>query len=271
MTSPIDGVRAVIFDLSGTVIDHGSRGPVIAFVELFGRYGVVVTEAEARRPMGTHKRDHIWTMLTDPAIAERWTHATGAAPDRAVLDKLYAEFTPLQIAVLEHHCEVLPGVRTVTAELRRRGIRFASTTGFDTAMMADMIPTVHADGYTPEIFVCPDMVGGGRPAPWMAYHAARHMGLYPMRRFVKVGDTPADIAEAHNAGMWAVAVVVTGNEIGLSQEQFAALPEGEKQARCAAARRKFTALGAHYVIDSTAELLPVIEALNGRIAQGERP
>jgi len=66
-------------------------------------------------------------------------------------------------------------------------------------------------------------------------------------------------------------VVVTGNEIGLSQAQFVALPEGERRKRCAAARHKFAALGAHYVIGSTAELLPVIDDLNDKIARGERP
>lgn len=271
MTAKPEGVRAVIFDLSGTVIDHGSRGPVVAFVELFARHGVAVTEAEARLPMGAHKRDHIWAMLSDPSIAARWTAANGSAPDAALLETLYAEFTPLQIEVLERHCEVLPGVPEVTAELTRRGVRFASTTGFDSGMMTGLIRSARANGYNPEIFVTPDIAGGGRPAPWMAFHAARHMGVYPMRAFVKVGDTPADIAEAQSAGMWAVSVVATGNEIGLSKAQLDALPEPDRQSRFDAARRKFAALGAHYVIDATAELLPVMDEIGERVRRGERP
>ncbi|MBK7931754.1 MAG: hypothetical protein IPJ98_31015 [Bryobacterales bacterium] len=38
------GVRAVIFDISGTVLDYGSRGPVVAFVELFARHGIAISE-----------------------------------------------------------------------------------------------------------------------------------------------------------------------------------------------------------------------------------
>lgn len=266
-----DNVQAVIFDLSGTVIDFGSRGPVVAFVELFSRHGVTVSEAEARAPMGSHKWDHIWAMLSDDAIAERWKVAKGERPDTSVVDALYPEFTAIQVAVLARHCEVLPGVAEVTDELRRRGIRYASTTGFDSGMMTELIRSANANGYRPEIFVGPDMVGGGRPAPWMAYHAARHMGLYPMRCFVKVGDTAVDVAEAQNAGMWAVSVVATGNEIGLSEAELAALPESERSARFEAARAKFKGLGAHYVIDSVAELLPAIEEIDRRLAAGERP
>lgn len=268
---PSNKVQAVIFDLSGTVIDFGSRGPVVAFVELFARHGVAVTEQEARVPMGAHKRDHIWAMLNDPSIKQRWTDQHGPEPDTALLDRLYPEFTALQVEVLARHSEVLPGVPEMTAELRRRGIRFSSTTGFDVAMMDGLIRSATANGYNPDIFVCPDMVGGGRPAPWMAFHAARHMGVYPMSTFVKVGDTPVDIAEAKNAGMWAVSVVATGNEIGLSAKQLAALPAGERESRFSAAREKFLALGAHYVIDSSAGLLPVIDAIDARLAAGERP
>jgi phosphonoacetaldehyde hydrolase len=271
MLKPNEAVRGVIFDLSGTVIDHGSRGPVVAFAELFARHGVEVSEAEARKPMGAHKRDHIRAMLGEPAIAERWLKATGREPGEDVLDSLYAEFTPLQIEVLERHSDVLPGVPEMTDELRRRGVRFASTTGFDSGMIGGLKRRTTAGGYSPEIIVCPDMAGGGRPAPWMAFHAARHMGIYPMRHIVKVGDTAADVAEAHNAGMWAVAVVATGNEIGLSSEQLAALPAGERQQRFDAVRRKFERLGAHYIIDAAASLAPVLDAVNERLARGERP
>src|SRR5215468_1289050 len=86
------GVRAVIFDVSGTTLDFGSRGPVAAFVKLFARHGVVASQEEARRPMGTHKIDHIWTLLQDPSLAARWEAANQAKPARQLLDQLYAEF-----------------------------------------------------------------------------------------------------------------------------------------------------------------------------------
>jgi len=265
------GVRAAIFDISGTVMDFGSRGPVAAFVDLFARQGVSITEAEARGPMGTHKRHHVWAILSDPSVAQRWRDATGAEPDTAALDRLYQQFTPLQVEVLDNHLDLLPGIAGLAAALTARGIRFASTTGFDTCMMKNLIPAAYRQGYRPEFWICPDQVGGGRPAPWMAFHAARQLGIYPMGTFVKVGDTPADIAEAQNAGMWAVSVVQHGNEIGLSRDALAALTDQDRQSRFAAARDKLLKLGAHYVIDTTADLLPVIDAINERIDRGERP
>jgi phosphonoacetaldehyde hydrolase len=270
-TQTMTGVRAVIFDISGTTLDYGSRGPVVAFVELFARHGVTVTEEESRKPMGTHKKDHIWSMLTEPSISERWAKANGAPATRADLDKLYDEFTPLQMEVLPRHCDVIPGVPEVVKQLRARGIKIANTTGFDTGMMGDLIRLAGEGGYTPDLWVCPDQVGKGRPAPWMAHFAAKQLNVYPLSAFVKVGDTLADIAEAHAAGMWAVSVLRHGNEVGLSKEAVEKMPAEELKNVIGAARARLAAKGPHYIIDGTADLIPVVDEISARIARGERP
>jgi len=49
------------------------------------------------------------------------------------------------------------------------------------------------------------------------------------------------------------------------------LPPGEFMRRRAAAAKRLTAAGAHYVVDSVADLLPVVYDVEGRLARGERP
>ena len=120
------------------------------------------------------------------------------------------ELAPLQAGVLKGYCDLVPGVPELVAELRRWQIKIASTTGFESSMIADLITSATRDGYSPDVWVCPDRVGKGRPAPWMIYYAAREMEVYPLRTFVKVGDTPADVAEGHAAGVWVVSVVRSG-------------------------------------------------------------
>jgi phosphonoacetaldehyde hydrolase len=86
-----------------------------------------------------------------------------------------------------------------------------------------------------------------------------------MSALVKVGDTPADIEEGRNAGVWTVGVARTGNELGLSLDEVNALPAGTLRARLEAIYARLYAAGAHYVIDSAADLLPVIDAINARL------
>jgi phosphonoacetaldehyde hydrolase len=243
----------------------------VAFIELFARYGVKVTAAEARKPMGAHKRDHIWAMMADPDIAVRWENANGARPSTEVLDKLYVEFIPLQVEVLKQHCDVIPGVPELVRKLDERGIKYASTTGFDMNMMDGLMTEARRGGFTPEVFVCPDLVGKGRPAPWMAFYAAQKMDVYPMNSIVKVGDTPIDIAEARAAGMWAVSVIRTGNEVGLSEQELAALPAAEREALFSSARARLSACNPDYIIDSAADLLPILDEISARLARGEKP
>lgn len=265
------GVRAVLFDISGTVLDFGSRGPAVAFVELFARQGITISEAAARRPMGTHKKDHILALLADPRVAARWREVHGVLPDARAVEQLYEEFRALQIEVLKRHCDVIPGVPAVVSELRARNIRIANTTGFDSNMMTGLIREARAGGYESELWVTPDLVGQGRPAPWMAFYAARQLDVYPMSTFVKVGDTPADVVEAHAAGMWAVSVVECGNEVGLSQAELTAMPADTRRARVSTARARLAACGPHYLINTTADLIPVIDEISARITRGERP
>ena len=58
---------------------------------------------------------------------------------------------------------------------------------------------------------------------------------------------------------------------GLSQEELAALPPAQLAVRRASATRQLARAGAHYVIDSAADLEAVIDTIDGRLARGERP
>jgi phosphonoacetaldehyde hydrolase len=51
-------IQAAILDWAGTVVDHGSRAPMGAFVRAFAEFGVTISIANARGPMGMAKWDH---------------------------------------------------------------------------------------------------------------------------------------------------------------------------------------------------------------------
>ena len=64
-------IKAVIMDWSGTTVDYGSCAPAMAFVKLFEQYGVRISTAQARGPMGMHKKEHLRALTQVPAIALR--------------------------------------------------------------------------------------------------------------------------------------------------------------------------------------------------------
>jgi phosphonoacetaldehyde hydrolase len=126
-------------------------------------------------------------------------------------------------------------------------------------------------GYEPDVSVAASQVPAGRPAPWMAVKAAMEMQVYPWEAIVKVGDTVTDIEEGLNAGMWTIGITRTGNEVGLSLGEAASMDATTLAALMTRADDKLRAAGAHYVVESAADILPVIDAINARLSAGERP
>lgn len=261
MTKSTGRIRAVLFDWAGTTIDHGSRAPVEVVLEVFRRASVEVTAAEARAPMGRAKREHLDAVLATPRVAAAWRDAHGQAATDADVDRLYAEFLPLQAEVLARHCGVIDGVPEVVAELKRRDIRIGSTTGYTRALMDVVVPLARAGGYEPEFVICADDVPRGRPAPWMNFRAAERLGVYPISDVLVVDDTTVGIEAGRNAGALTVAVTRTGNSLGMSVEELERCEPRQLATLLRANAEVFRQAGAHAVIESVADLLPVLDEL----------
>ena len=261
MSRKTSSIRAVIFDWAGTTVDHGSRAPTEVFIEVFRRAGVEVSTAEVRGPMGRAKRDHLEALLALPRVAAAWRTRHGGPPGVAEVEQLYADFLPLQERVLEQHGDVISGVIELVAECRRRGIKIGATTGYTRTLMEVAAPLARAGGYEPDVIICADDVPAGRPAPWMVFRAAERLDVYPMSDVVVVDDTPVGIEAGLNAGAWTVAVTRTGNCLGLSAEAVARSDRNEIAAQLEAASKDFRRVGAHHVIESVADLLPVLDEL----------
>lgn len=264
-------VQAVVLDWAGTAVDFGCMGPVMPFVEAFARRGVTVTVEEARRPMGLMKRDHIQAMLASPDVAAKWRKAFGREPTDGDVQELYLELEGLVIATLSRHSAPVPGLMEALDGFRKRGVKIGSTTGYTRPMMEVLVPAAMEKGYRPDSIVCSSDVPRGRPFPFMCFQNAMNLEIYPMESMVKIGDTVADIHEGLNAGMWTVGITLTGNELGLTEAEAAELETGELDRRLAAIGDKFIAEGAHYVAEDIGRCVAVIDAINARLAKGERP
>jgi phosphonoacetaldehyde hydrolase len=264
-------VAAVVFDWAGTVVDFGSHAPMGAFVELFARHGVAITIEEARVPMGLPKWDHIQALGAQPRIAAAWRAANGRAFDDATVDALYEEFTPMNAAAVKQHAELVPGARETVAALRARGIRIGSTTGYNRPIMDVMAPLAAAQGFVPDNLVCAGDLAANRPTPLAIYRCMLDLNVWPAHRLVKVDDTVPGLLEGRHAGCWTVAVAASGNEMGLTLGQWRALGATERQQRLAKVQHRLAEAQPDLIIETVADLLPVIEALEARLLRGERP
>ncbi len=263
-------VRAVIFDWAGTAVDYGSLAPVTAFVRAFAEAGVEISPEEARAPMGLSKMDHTRALCQAPAVARRWRAVHRRDPDEGDMERLYRRIEPLLGQTVLQHCRPIPGFLPLVAELRRRGARIGSTTGYTRAIMQILAPEAARQGYAPDALICSDQAPAGRPYPWMCYLNAIELGAYPTGAMVKVGDTAADIREGRNAGMWTIGFSRCGNEVGLAEEQLGSVAPAELERLLERARRRLEEAGAHFVVEGPWECLPAIEEIDRRLAAGQK-
>jgi phosphonoacetaldehyde hydrolase len=264
-------IKAVIFDWAGTMVDFGCMAPVEALIDAFAAHGVAITAEVARRDMGRAKRDHVWAILCEPEVAAAWTAAKGAAPTPADADAIYQALEPLIEAAATRCANLIPGAADVAADLRSRGVKIGSGTGYTRQMMSGILPRAAAQGYAPDVVVCAGETASGRPAPLMTWKALIELDAWPAQACVKVDDATVGIQEGRLAGCWTIGLAASGNGVGLSLEDYRALPEPDRLMRVAASAGRLRAAGADYVIDTVADIRPVLDAIAARIAAGERP
>ena len=265
------GIAAVIFDWAGTLVDFGCFAPTVSIVETFAHRGVELTVAEARGPMGLEKRAHIRRLLADDSVSQRWKQAAGADPRPEDADSLYEELEPRLAMAVKRFSRLVPGTRELAEELRSGGIRIGSTTGYLRPLMDILTEEAARQGFTADAVVCPSDVPAGRPSPWMCFLNAMRLDVYPPRCIVKIGDTPADMREGLDAGMWTVGVTLSGNEVGLSETEVEQLTADERFARAMEAEGRLLAAGAHYVTESVGSCRAVLARIEERILEGEHP
>lgn len=265
------GIKAVICDWAGTVVDFGSLAPVSAFIDLFAANRIKISREQAREPMGTEKSTHIRQLLSMPAIQQQWQKIYGKESDELDIENLYNQLIPIQIEAIKTHATLISGTKETAKWLEKNNIALAGNTGYSREMLEAMLNICKNQGYAPQLNICAPEVLRGRPAPDMSLYSMMQLGIDNVKACIKVDDTIPGIDEGLNAGMWTVAVAISGNAVGLSFAEWNNLSIEKKYEYRNSAYKTMAASGAHYVIDSIAELPAVIKRINKQLLRGEKP
>ena len=255
-------VALVVSDLAGTLVDFGSRAPVAAFMACFAKHGVPISEAEARAPMGMHKRDHIRAILQDRDIRERWKQVYQRLPGEKDVQRLFDEFIPLQLEVLPGYLDLIPGAVRFSDTLSHSGISLTVTTGYSNQMLAVVIAALKREGIEPRFGISAEDVPAGRPAPHLIHACMKACGVTESNRVIKVGDTVADIEAGKHAGCLTVGVTDTGNLCGLDEQELLALDTGSLLRMREDAAGKLKRAGADFVIPGISHFADVLAQLS---------
>jgi phosphoglycolate phosphatase len=187
--APAPGLRLVLFDLDGTLVDSA---PDIA---------VAVNLLMARHEMARHSLEAVRGMIGDgiEALVRRAFAANGAEFDGEALAARHQEM----LAIYAAHLVDLTTVRTGAADAVRASRACGLATGVVTNKAERFSRTIlDAFGLLGDL----DLVIGGdsgfarKPAPDMLLAACRSVGCQPDAALL-IGDSAADLRSARAAGM----------------------------------------------------------------------
>lgn len=205
------------------------------------------------------------TMLAMDEIKSAFESLRGHSPADPDIDAIYSVFEPSLLKVLPECSALKPFVPECMDYLRRYGVKIGSTTGYTAKMMDVVVPCARDAGYSTDCLVTPDEVGGrGRPYPYMIFENLRRLGIQDTRGVAKIGDTVSDIEEGLNDGLFTVGVTEGSSVMGLSESEFSALSEKEREEAHLRAAERFFTEGANLVICNLGEISLVkaaVEAL----------
>ena len=267
-------LKACILDWSGTTADKYVLAPAVVFQDVFHKYGVPITMMEARLPMGLRKDLHIAEILKMPSVTKRWVLKHGAPPTNEDVERIFADFLPLELACLPVYSKLIPGTKKAIHDLRHKHkLRIGMTTGFTRDMVDVLLHETRIQGYSPDCVVAGDeVIHGSRPAPFMLYKNLDILGISPIQSVVKVDDTTGGIDEGLSAGCWTIGLSRFSNYMDIdSLEHERRLSMEELDDKNKKSRDILQKAGAHFVVDSIADVPAVVEHINKQLRLGIMP
>ena len=139
-------IELAVLDTAGTFCDgpadlrhrwpfddlRGCKAPVIPFYEALKQFGIELTWASIRKPMGNFKPTHLRMLMALPEFKEQWNAKYGRETDEKDFENILATFKPLmsKYIVDEDLAKPIEGAVECIRDLREAGILVGCDTGY---------------------------------------------------------------------------------------------------------------------------------------------
>lgn len=187
-------IKAVIFDMDGTIIDTTVTHDFPIWKELLGEYGVDLSFLLFQSVLGKKAEEiykHFIPTITDEQIKQS-------------LDKRYRI---LAKSLEEKGLDLSPGLIAFLELLKKHDIKTALATGAGKEKVALIAKHFPLQKYFP-VIVTSDEVARGKPHPDIFLKATEKLGIKP-KDCIVMEDANNGIEAAHKAGMKAIAITTT--------------------------------------------------------------
>ena len=198
----LENIKAVIFDLDGTLVDSMWMWRDID-IEYLGRFGVPLPE--------TLQKDISGMSFSETAV---YFKETFHIPDD--IEKIKQDWNDMAFYKYTHEVPLKPGAAEFLKRLKIQGIRTGIATSNSKELVEAAVKSLNISGYLDEIHTSCE-VAKGKPAPDIYLLVAECLGVEPKNCLV-FEDIPEGILAGKRAGMKTCAVEDTFS-LGMTEEK----------------------------------------------------
>ena len=198
----LENIKAVIFDLDGTLVDSMWMWRDID-IEYLGRFGVPLPE--------TLQKDISGMSFSETAV---YFKETFHIPDD--IEKIKQDWNDMAFYKYTHEVPLKPGAAEFLKRLKIQGIRTGIATSNSKELVEAAVKSLNISGYLDEIHTSCE-VAKGKPAPDIYLLVAECLGVEPKNCLV-FEDIPEGILAGKRAGMKTCAVEDTFS-LGMTDEK----------------------------------------------------
>ena len=185
MTSAGNGLRAVLYDWDGTLVDSAEKS-YRCYIRVFSEYGIGYSHEQYEK---TYSPDWYQTYEAVGLPREQWPEAD------ALWTRCY-----------EHEpSALLPGARETLERLAARGLAQGLVSSGESSRVRREIRTFSLEGFFGEAIVCGGETERRKPDPEPLVVGLEKLGVAP-KEAAYLGDSPEDVTMAKAAGVFAVGI-----------------------------------------------------------------
>uniref|UniRef100_A0A6C0HXB3 Haloacid dehalogenase-like hydrolase n=1 Tax=viral metagenome TaxID=1070528 RepID=A0A6C0HXB3_9ZZZZ len=199
---------AVIFDLSGVLVDFGMHAPVLAVARTFRNHNIYVSEKRIRENINKNQEHYIKSLCNFNKCENKFQEIYTDYLNELIILNTSPEFN-----------EPINGAIKTTHLLRNNGYKIGITTSYNKNTFSVIDKSFKRNGLIYDAVVCNDDVLLGKPEPFMLYKMSNKLNV-PTNKCIKVGESTSSILEGINAKVDTINVIDSSNYMGMDEQIF---------------------------------------------------
>lgn len=253
-----DKIKGIIFGDCGTLIDPGSKVPILSMMKVFSDNCVPIHKKEVKRFYGMTNRVHISALLSTPEISKRWYNEKNVYPTGKDVDNLTKRLLTEQKILLNMNGSTIPSVLNMCNTLFQNDIKIGISSILPTEVVKyalELNPTLNnfVDYYVGLDNFKSSVTGIEKLMEKMEIE-------YP-HEIIKVDSHREGLLEGSRVGCWVAGVPKYGYKMGFSDLETIKvsgyLPHLYDQ-KTKDAYNSISGMGTHYVMDDIVNIMDIV-------------